>query len=46
MKKSVLDKGYIEVVDNYEPPTENFIDMDTTDKSVKECVDEILNVCG
>ena len=31
-------------VDNYEPPTENFIDMDTTDKSVKECVDEILNV--
>ena len=33
-------------VENYEPPTTNFIDMDTTDKSIKECVDEILNVCG
>ena len=32
-------------VDNYEPPTENFIDMDTTNKSVKECIDEILDVC-
>ena len=32
-------------VENYEPPTENFIDMDTTNKSIKECVDEILDVC-
>ena len=32
-------------VENYEPPIENFIDMDTTNKSVKECIDEILDVC-
>tara|TARA_B100000965_G_C19547544_1_gene738583 strand:- start:947 stop:1402 length:456 start_codon:yes stop_codon:yes gene_type:complete len=31
-------------VENYEPPQENFLDMDTTTKSVKESLDEILNV--
>ena len=31
-------------VENYEPPQDNFLDMDTTTKSVKESLDEILNV--
>mgnify|MGYP001167723834 FL=1 len=30
-------------VDNYEPPLENFTQLDT-DKPIKECIDEILNV--
>ena len=30
-------------VDNYEPPLHNFTDIDT-DKSIEECVDEILDV--
>ena len=30
--------------ENYEPPKENFLDMDTTHKSEKESLDEILNV--
>ena len=29
---------------NYEPPKENFLDMDTTNKSEEESLDEILNV--
>ena len=29
---------------DYEPPTENFLNIDTTKKTVEECVDEILNV--
>ena len=31
-------------VDDYQPPLINFVDMDTTSKSIKECVDEILDV--
>jgi len=31
-------------VENYEPPQENFLDIDTTHKSEKESLDEILNV--
>jgi len=31
-------------VENYEPPLDNFLDMDTTTKSVKESLNEILNV--
>lgn len=30
--------------DDYEIPTENFLNLDTTNKNIKECVDEILNV--
>ncbi len=30
-------------VDNYEPPSHNFTDIDT-DKSIEECVDEIFDV--
>ena len=30
--------------ENYEPPKENFLDMDTTNKSEQESLDEILNV--
>ena len=30
--------------EDYEPPVENFINMDTTEKTVEECVHEILNV--
>ena len=30
--------------ENYEPPKENFLDMDTTHKSEEESLDEILNV--
>jgi adenylylsulfate kinase len=30
--------------DEYEPPLQNFLDMDTTDKTIEECVDEILDV--
>ena len=30
--------------ENYEQPKENFLDMDTTHKSEKESLDEILNV--
>ena len=30
-------------VENYEPPLHNFVDMDT-DKTIEECVDEILDV--
>ena len=30
--------------ENYEPPRENFLDMDTTHKSEEESLDEILNV--
>ena len=30
--------------ENYEPPRENFLDMNTTHKSEKESLDEILNV--
>ncbi len=29
---------------DYECPTENFLNIDTTKKTVEECVDEILNV--
>jgi adenylylsulfate kinase-like enzyme len=29
-------------VSNYEPPTENFIDMDTTNKSIEDSVNNIL----
>jgi adenylylsulfate kinase len=29
-------------VSNYEPPLENFIDVDTTDSSVEECIRKIL----
>tara|TARA_Y100001949_G_C15973884_1_gene325217 strand:- start:866 stop:1324 length:459 start_codon:yes stop_codon:yes gene_type:complete len=31
-------------VTNYEPPTNNFLDMDTTNKSKEESLNEILNV--
>ena len=31
-------------VSNYEPPTENFIDIDTTDVSINESVEKILNI--
>lgn len=30
--------------EDYEPPVKNFINMDTTEKTVEECVHEILNV--
>jgi len=30
--------------EDYEPPVKNFINIDTTEKTVEECVDEILNV--
>ena len=30
--------------ENYEPPKDNFLDMDTTNKSEEESLDEILNV--
>ena len=30
--------------ENYEPPQDNFLDMDTTTKSIKESLNEILNV--
>jgi adenylylsulfate kinase len=30
-------------VDDYEPPTENFIDIDTTSIGVNECIKKILN---
>ena len=30
-------------VDDYEPPLHNFVDMDT-DKTIEECIDEILDV--
>ena len=30
-------------VDNYEPPIKNYIELDT-DKPIKECIDEILDV--
>jgi len=28
----------------YEPPSDDFTDIDTTNKSIEECVNEILNV--
>jgi len=31
-------------VENYEPPTENFVKINT-DNTIEECIDEILNVC-
>jgi|TARA_B100000287_G_scaffold428208_1_gene479223 adenylylsulfate kinase len=31
-------------VEDYQPPLNNFLDMDTTNKSEEECVDEILDV--
>ena len=31
-------------VEDYEPPLDNFIDMDTTNKTKEESLDEILNV--
>ena len=31
-------------VEDYEPPLTNFLDMDTTIKTEKECIDEILDV--
>jgi len=31
-------------VSDYEKPLEDFLDIDTTNKSVEECVDEIFNV--
>ena len=40
--KRDLRKAYH--VDNYEPPLDNFTEINT-DKPIKECVDEILNVC-
>jgi adenylylsulfate kinase-like enzyme len=30
--------------DDYEIPTANFLNLDTTNKNIKECVDEILDV--
>ncbi len=30
--------------EDYEPPVKNFINMDTTEKTIEECVNEILNV--
>ena len=32
-------------VDNYEPPLKDFYMIDTTDQSIEESVDEILDVC-
>ena len=29
-------------VDDYQPPLTNYLDMDTTNKSIEECLDEIL----
>tara|TARA_B100001245_G_scaffold211537_1_gene176248 strand:+ start:113 stop:562 length:450 start_codon:yes stop_codon:yes gene_type:complete len=31
-------------VDNYEPPTENCLKLNTGNKTIKECIDEILSV--
>ena len=31
-------------VEDFQEPLNNFVDMDTTNKSVKECVDEIFDV--
>ena len=31
-------------VEDYEPPVDNFIDMDTTNKNEGESLNEILNV--
>ena len=31
-------------VEDYEPPVDNFIDMDTTNKNESESLNEILNV--
>jgi adenylylsulfate kinase len=31
-------------VEDYEPPFTNFLDMDTTNKPIEECVNEILDV--
>mgnify|MGYP001472334395 CR=1 FL=1 len=31
-------------VEDYEPPIDNFLDMDTTNKSERESINEILNV--
>ena len=31
-------------VSDYEKPKDDFLDIDTTNKSVEECVDEIFNV--
>ena len=31
-------------VENYEPPTENFVKINT-DNPIEECIDEIFNVC-
>jgi adenylylsulfate kinase-like enzyme len=30
--------------EDYEKPTENYLNIDTTNKTIKECVNEILNV--
>ena len=30
--------------EDYEPPVKNFINMDTTEKTIEECVNELLNV--
>tara|TARA_Y100001937_G_C7044200_1_gene296067 strand:- start:164 stop:577 length:414 start_codon:yes stop_codon:yes gene_type:complete len=32
-------------VDNFEPPLDDFCMIDTTDQSIEESVNEILNVC-
>ena len=32
-------------VDNFEPPLDNFCMIDTTDQSIEESVNEILDVC-
>ena len=39
--KSGEEKYFVE---EYEPPLSTFLDMDTTNKTEEECVDEILNV--
>ena len=30
--------------DEYEPPLQNFLDMDTTNRTIEECTDEVLDV--
>ena len=33
-------------VQNYEPPTENFIEINTTNTTVEECIEKIVNYVG
>ena len=30
--------------EDYEPPLQNFLDMDTTNRTIEECIDEILSI--